>query len=176
MLVHSYHVTYNLPVITTRSSNNYGPYQYPEKIIPLFITNILEGKKVPLYGDGMNVRDWLHVLDNCKAIDVILHKGSKGEIYNIGGECEKTNLELTSKILELLGKDESYIRYVEDRKGHDRRYSLDCTKIKKLGWMPEEDFDEGLKATVEWYKDNEWWWKPIATEKALHPTPWKLKW
>jgi len=164
LLIRAYFVTHGLPVLITRSSNNYGPYQYPEKIIPLFITNLLRGKKVPLYGDGSNVRDWLYVIDNCKAIDIVLHKGKIGEAYNVGGNCEKTNLELTKKILSLLGKDESYIEYVEDRKGHDKRYSLDISKIIKLGWRPETPFDEGLKKTVEWYKNNEWWWRPLVRD------------
>ncbi|MFH1403052.1 MAG: dTDP-glucose 4,6-dehydratase [Candidatus Altiarchaeota archaeon] len=161
LLVRAYHKTYGLPVMITRSSNNYGPYQYPEKIIPLFITNLIEGKKVPLYGDGQNVRDWLHVEDNCKAIDVILHKGKAGETYNIGGDCEIKNIDLTKKILELMEHDESRIEYVEDRLGHDQRYSLNTNKTKKLGWKPEKDFNQGLKETVEWYRKNKEWWKPL---------------
>lgn len=162
LLARSYFITHEVPVIITRSSNNYGPYQYPEKIIPLFITNLIRGKKVPVYGDGKNIRDWLYVIDNCKAIDIVLHEGKSGEIYNIGGECEKTNIELTKMILKFMGKDESYIEYVPDRKGHDKRYSLDNTKIRKLGWRPETKFEDGLKQTVEWYKNNEWWWKPLV--------------
>ena len=161
LLARSYFITHKLPVLITRSSNNYGPYQYPEKIIPLFITNLIRGKKVPVYGDGKNIRDWLYVIDNCKAIDIVLHEGKPGEVYNIGGECEKTNIELTNMILKFMGKDESFIEYVPDRKGHDKRYSLDNTKIRKLGWRPETKFEDGLKQTVEWYKNNEWWWKPL---------------
>ncbi len=152
----SYFYTFGFDVIITRSSNNYGPYQYPEKIIPLFITNILEGKKVPLYGDGKNIRDWLYVEDNCKAILFAAEKGKKGEIYNIGGSNEITNIELTKKILGLLGKDESWIKFVEDRKGHDKRYSLDSTKIKSLGWKPEKEFEKGLEETIEWYKKKQY--------------------
>jgi len=159
MLVNSYRVTFNLPVIVARSSNNFGPYQYPEKIIPLFITNALEDKPVPLYGDGMNVRDWLYVVDNCGAIDLILHRGREGEIYNIGGGNELTNIDLTRMVLKILGKPESLIQPVKDRPGHDRRYSIDCTKIKKeLGWTPGFDFERALEETVKWYVDNQWWW------------------
>lgn len=161
LLALSYFVTYKLPVIITRSSNNFGPYQYPEKIIPLFITNLLENKKVPLYGDGLNVRDWLFVLDNCSAIDLVLHKGKIGEIYNIGGESELTNLELTNLILKKLNKDKSSIEYVQDRLGHDRRYSLDCTKMKSLGWKLGYNFETALDLTISWYKDNLKWWKKL---------------
>ncbi len=161
MLVRSYHKTYGLPAIVTRSSNNYGPYQFPEKIIPLFITNLIEGEKIPLYGDGLNVRDWIYVLDNCRAIELILQKGRVGGIYNIGGGYEITNLELTKKILNLMSKGDDYIQYVSDRLGHDRRYSLGCDKIKELGWKSEVDFDLGLKKTIEWYGENMWWWEPL---------------
>lgn len=155
----SYYTTFKVPVIITRSSNNFGPYQFPEKIISLFITNLLENKKVPLYGDGLNVRDWLYVLDNCRAIDLILHKGKVGEIYNIGGGYEITNIKLTRTILKLLNKKENMIEYVPDRLGHDRRYSLDSTKISRLGWRPTKDFDIAIKETIEWYKNNRKWWK-----------------
>ena len=161
LLTRSYFVTYGLPAIITRSSNNFGPYQYPEKIIPLFITNLLRDKRVPLYADGMNVRDWLFVKDNCEAIDLILHKGRTGEIYNIGGATEITNLELTYNILEMLGKDKRSIEYVKDRPGHDKRYSLDITKLKGLGWHPRYNFKEALELTVEWYKNNSDWWKKL---------------
>jgi len=161
LLVLAYYKTFNLPVLITRSSNNFGPYQYPEKLIPLFITNLLEGKKIPLYGDGLNVRDWLYVIDNCEAIDLLLQHGKEGEIYNIGANSEKTNLEITKKILNLLERDETYIEYVPDRLGHDRRYSLDCSKINKLGWKPRFEFKKALETTVNWYKDNKWWWKPF---------------
>jgi len=161
LLARSYFVTYKLPVIITRSSNNFGPYQYPEKVIPLFITNLLNNKKVPLYADGMNVRDWLFVIDNCEAIDLVMHKGKPGEVYNIGGWSEITNLELTHTLLDILGKDNSFIEFVKDRPGHDKRYALDITKIKTLGWQPRHDFKSALKLTVEWYKKNEAWWKRL---------------
>lgn len=165
LLALSYFTTFGFDVVVTRSSNNYGPYQYPEKVIPLFITNLLEGKKVPLYGDGKNVRDWLHVQDNCEAILTIAQKGKKGEIYNIGGGNEVSNIELTKKILKLMGKGEEMIQPVQDRPGHDRRYSLDSSKVKGLGWKPRRNFDEGLKETVDWYIKNEWWWKPLKGGK-----------
>ena len=161
LLARSYFVTYKLPVIITRSSNNFGPYQYPEKVIPLFITNALENKKVPLYADGMNVRDWLFVTDNCEAIDAVMHKGSPGEIYNIGGGKEIANIELTRTILKLLGKGEELIKHVKDRPGHDKRYALDISKIKRLGWQPRHDFISALEDTIEWYKDNRAWWKRL---------------
>ena len=161
MLVRSYIVTYKLPAVITRSSNNFGPYQYPEKVIPLFITNLLEGKKVPLYGDGLNVRDWIYVIDNCEAIDFIMHNGKEGEIYNIAGGNEIANIRLTKMILEGVGRDEGFIDYVKDRLGHDRRYSLDCSKINKLGWKPRFEFHKALKETIKWYKENESWWKKL---------------
>ena len=162
-LAYSFFCTYSLPVIITRSSNNYGPYQYPEKVMPLFITNLLEGKKIPLYGDGLNVRDWIYVLDNCEAIDFALHNGAAGEVYNIGGGNELTNLAMTRIILEETGKDESYIKYVTDRPGHDRRYSLDCSKIHALGWKPRFSFKKAIKETIAWYRKNEPWWKKIKS-------------
>ena len=157
----AYYTTFKMPIVVTRSSNNFGPYQFPEKVMPLFITNLLENKKVPLYGDGMNVRDWLYVLDNCRGIDVVLHKGKPGEIYNIGGSYEIPNIRLTRTILKLLGKTYSMIKYVPDRLGHDRRYSLDSTKIKRLGWKTTKDFSAAIKETIEWYKNNEKWWKGL---------------
>jgi len=166
MLVHSYRVTFNLPVIIARSTNNFGPYQYPEKIIPLFITNALEDKPIPLYGDGMNVRDWLYVIDNCEAIDLILHRGKEGEIYNIGGGNELRNIELTRMVLKILGKPESLIQPVKDRPGHDRRYSLDSSRIEReLGWTPGFDFERVLEETVKWYVDNQWWWRKLKDRK-----------
>lgn len=165
LLVRSYFKTYDLPVIITRSSNNYGPYQYPEKVIPLFITNALQKEKLPLYGDGKNVRDWLYVEDNCAAIDLVLQKGKDGEIYNIGGESERQNIEITKLILKELGKTEDLIEFVKDRPGHDRRYSLDCTKVKKLGWKPKTGFDDGLKRTIAWYRDNKDWWLKIKEKQ-----------
>lgn len=168
LLTLSYFKTYNLPVIITRSTNNFGPFQYPEKIIPLFITNLLENKKIPVYGDGLNVRNWLYVADNCKAIDLILHKGKEGEIYNVSGESEKNNLELTKLILKEMGKDESFIQYVKDRPGHDRRYAVNYEKIKKLGLQgKDKNFTELIKDTILWYKENEQWWKKIKTGEYL---------
>lgn len=161
-LAYSYHETHQLPIIITRSSNNFGPYQNPEKMIPLFITNLYENKKIPLYGDGKNIRDWLFVEDNCKAIDLILQNGRNGEVYNIGGGNELQNIQITNKILSHMRKDEKYIEYVDDRKGHDRRYSLDFTKIQKeLGWKPTHDFDSAFLSTIEWYKRNIKWWKKL---------------
>lgn len=163
LLAMSYYTTFNLPVTVTRSSNNYGPFQFPEKVIPLFITNLLRGKKVPLYGEGKNIRDWLYVMDNCEAIAAILEKGKAGQIYNIGGDHEMQNIELTKAILAELGKGEEMIQRVEDRLGHDLRYSLDSTKLKnEVGWEPKTNFEEGLKKTVQWYKDNEKWWKEMV--------------
>ncbi len=161
LLAQSYFITHKLPVIITRCTNNFGPYQYPEKLIPLFITNLIENRKVPVYGTGKNVRDWIYVLDHCKAVDFILHKGSTGEIYNIGGGAEKTNIEITKRILEMLKMDGSMIEYVKDRPGHDLRYSLDCSKLTLLGWKPEHDFDEALVHTVKWYIENRWWWDKL---------------
>jgi dTDP-glucose 4,6-dehydratase len=161
LLARSFFITHGLPVIVTRCTNNYGPYQFPEKLIPLFATNLLEGKKVPVYGTGKNIRDWLYVLDHCRAIDFVLRHGEPGEVYNIGGGAEKTNLEITAKILELLGKDESMIEHVPDRKGHDFRYSLDFGKLRDLGWKPAYSFDDALAATVAWYAENDWWWRPL---------------
>ncbi|MBN2452739.1 MAG: dTDP-glucose 4,6-dehydratase [Candidatus Omnitrophica bacterium] len=158
LLVMSYFTTFGLPVAITRSSNNFGPYQYPEKVIPLFITNLMAGKKVPLYADGMNIRDWLYVTDNCEAIDTVLHKGLAGNIYNIGIGGETTNLELTRMLLGILGKDESSIEFVKDRPGHDKRYALDISKMKALGWKPRYEFAAALKLTVEWYRNNKAWW------------------
>ena len=161
LLALSYHTTYGLPVTVTRCTNNFGPYQYPEKFIPLFITNLMEGKQVPVYGTGLNVRDWIYAEDHCSGIDFVHRHGQEGEIYNIGGGNELTNLEITHRILDLLGKDESMIRYVEDRKGHDLRYSLDCTKLHNMGWKPEYDFDTALESTTQWYIENRWWWEPL---------------
>ncbi|TCW55935.1 dTDP-glucose 4,6-dehydratase [Bacillus thuringiensis] len=162
MIALSYYKTYQLPVIVTRCSNNYGPYQYPEKLIPLMVTNALEGKKLPLYGDGLNVRDWLHVKDHCSAIDVVLHKGRIGEVYNIGGNNEKTNIDVVEQIITLLGKTKKDIAYVTDRLGHDRRYAIDAQKMKnELGWEPQYTFEQGLKETVEWYDHHIEWWKPL---------------
>ena len=161
----SHYSTHGLPVIVTRSSNNYGPYQFPEKIIPLFVTNLLSKKKIPLYGDGKNIRDWCHVSDNCVGIDLALRKGNVGEIYNIGAGNELTNLQLTHTLLELTGNDESMITWVDDRLGHDRRYSIDIQKITKLGWVQEHDFRDGLAETVKWYTQHRSWWEPLKATK-----------
>jgi dTDP-glucose 4,6-dehydratase len=157
----SYQETYDLPVLVTRSSNNFGPYQFPEKVIPLFVTNLLDGQKVPLYGDGLNIRDWIYVEDNCAGVDLVLRQGEIGEVYNIGGGNETTNRELTEKVLELCGAGEEMIEYVTDRLGHDRRYSIDCSKANALGWTPSRSLDEALEATVAWYRDNRAWWEPL---------------
>jgi len=161
LLALSYFKTFNLPVLITRSSNNFGPYQFPEKIIPLFITNLLKNKRVPLYGTGKNVRDWIYVLDNCAGIDFVLHQGKIGEIYNIGGGNELSNLKITKIILKELGKDESMIKYVKDRPGHDFRYAVETKKIKNLGWKPKYKFKKALFQTINWYKDNFSWWKKL---------------
>ena len=167
MLVRAYRETYGLPTLNTRCSNNYGPYQYPEKLIPFFISQLLKGEKVPVYGDGLNVRDWLYVYDHCEAIDVFLHKGKVGEVYNIGGHNEKTNMEITRLILDAMRKDESSIKYVEDRLGHDRRYAISNDKItSELGWKPSLTFEEGIKITIDWYLNNQEWMKSIENKKA----------
>jgi dTDP-glucose 4,6-dehydratase len=167
LLARSYFVTYGVPVIITRASNNYGPYQHPEKLIPFFITNALEDRPLPVYGDGQQVRDWLFVEDHCSAIDIVLRKGVPGELYNVGGGFERTNLEVTRGILRALGKDESLIKFVKDRPGHDRRYSLDTAKLRSLGWEPKVSFDEGLPATVRWYVENEGWWKRVREGESF---------
>jgi dTDP-glucose 4,6-dehydratase len=160
-LAYSYWATYRIPVVIARPSNNYGPYQFPEKVIPLFVTNAIDGLPLPLYGDGLNVRDWLHVSDNCRAIDLLIARGVPGEVYNIGGGNEVRNVDLTHRILELLDRPASLIQPVSDRLGHDRRYSLDSGKLRAIGWRPQVPFDDGLRATVEWYRENEWWWRPV---------------
>lgn len=167
LLVRAYWETYKLPVLNTRCSNNYGPYQYPEKLIPFFISQLLKGEKVPVYGDGLNVRDWLYVYDHCEAIDIVLHKGKLGEVYNIGGHNEKTNLEITHLILNAMGKDESSIKYVDDRLGHDRRYAISNDKITaELGWKPSLTFEEGIKITIDWYLNNQDWIKKIESKRV----------
>ena len=157
----SYFKTFNLPVIVTRCTNNFGSYQYPEKLIPLFVTNLLDGNNVLIHGTGKYVRDWIHVIDHCRAIEFLLNHGNAGEVYNISGGNEKTNFEITQKILALLSKDNSMIEYVTDRLGQDFRYSLDSSKIQKIGWKPRYSFDEALKETIAWYTRNEWWWRPL---------------
>ena len=163
LLVMAYATTYELPVAITRSSNNFGPYQYPEKVVPLFITNALGGLPLPLYGDGLQVRDWLYVEDNCAAIETVLRRGTAGEVYNVGAGNERTNRELTSAILATLELPETLIRLVEDRPGHDRRYSVDSAKVSSLGWQPRHAFEEALQRTVAWYRANEDWWRPIKS-------------
>jgi dTDP-glucose 4,6-dehydratase len=160
-LAYSYWATYNVPVIITRASNNYGPYQFPEKVIPLFITNALDNIPVPLYGAGLNIRDWLHVSDHCRGIDTVIGRGKAGDTYNIGGGNEVRNVDLTHALLKLADRPESLIKNVQDRPGHDVRYSLDTAKLRKLGWTPRVAFEDGLKETVDWYRQNEWWWRPI---------------
>lgn len=167
MLVRAYYETYKVPTLITRCSNNYGPYQYPEKLIPFFISRLLRGEKVPVYGDGLNVRDWLYVYDHCAAIDAVLHKGRVGEVYNIGGHNEKTNLEITHLILDAMNKDESSIEYVQDRLGHDRRYAISNDKItSELGWKPSVTFEEGILLTIDWYLNNKSWMESIEQRKG----------
>jgi dTDP-glucose 4,6-dehydratase len=164
LFVRAYHETFGLKTLITRCSNNYGPYQFPEKLIPLFITNALADAPLPLYGDGLNVRDWIYVEDHCSAIDAVLHHGHPGEVYNIGGNAEKTNREITSVILQQLQKPDSLIRHVADRPGHDRRYAIDNTKIRQqLGWKPAHTFDDGMRATIQWYLDNRQWWERVKS-------------
>ncbi len=167
LLCRAYVKTYDLPVIVTHSCNFYGPYQYPEKLIPLFITNLLEGKKIPLYGDGKNVREWIYVLDHCWAIDFLLHKGVTGEIYNIGSGVEKKNWEITEVVLKVLNQDKKMVDRVKDRPGHDLRYAVDWSKLKKLGFKPEYEFDQALRQTIRWYQQNAWWWKKIKSGAYL---------
>jgi dTDP-glucose 4,6-dehydratase len=176
LAVRAYFETYKLPVTISRCSNNYGPYQFPEKLIPLFVTNLLDNQKINLYKSSQNRREWLHVIDHCRAVDLILKKGKIGEIYNIGSGIEKSVEEITSIILSELGKPESMKNYVEDRPGLDRRYLLDCSKIrKKLGWQPEISFENGIKQTIRWYKENRAWWEPLKKRLTLSETEWKQK-
>jgi dTDP-glucose 4,6-dehydratase len=163
LLAQSYHTSYGMSVVVTRGSNNFGPYHYPEKLIPLFITNAMDGLPLGVYGDGMQVRDWIFVEDHCAAIAFLLERGQPGEIYNVGGGNERANIEVTRLLLQLLGKGEELIRYIGDRPGHDRRYSLDCSKLRALGWKPQHTFEEALERTVRWYQENEWWWRPIKS-------------
>ena len=165
LLALSYHHTHGLPVTVTRCTNNFGPYQYPEKAIPLFTTNLLDGERIPLYGDGLNQRDWLYVDDHCAGVDLVLRNGAPGEIYNIGAGNETANRELVDKLLVLLGKGEDDVDYVEDRLGHDRRYSVDISKVTALGWARARSLDEALEATVDWYRANEWWWRPLKSAR-----------
>jgi dTDP-glucose 4,6-dehydratase len=160
-LAYSYWATYDVPVVITRASNNYGPFHYPEKVIPLFITNAIDDIPVPLYGDGLQERDWLHVSDHCRAVDLLIDNGTSGDVYNVGGGNHVRNVDLTRLILDLTGKPHSLIRPVTDRPGHDRRYSLDTSKLRDMGWQPQVPFELGLRETVAWYRQNEWWWRPI---------------
>ena len=166
-LAFSYFVTYDLPVIVTRCSNNFGPFHYPEKLIPLFVTNAIENKSLPIYGDGKNVRDWIYVEDHCDGVEFVCQNGKLGEVYNIGGGNEKTNLEITQRILKKLEKPQSLMTYVTDRLGHDRRYSVDCGKIADLGWKPKHDFEEALDKTITWFMENRWWWEKLKSGEYL---------
>ncbi|NOR83175.1 MAG: dTDP-glucose 4,6-dehydratase [Ardenticatenales bacterium] len=163
LLVNAYHVTYNLPVTMTRGANNIGPYQYPEKVVPLFVTNAIDNEPLPLYGDGLQMRDYQYVVDHCEAIDLVLQRGEIGEVYNVGTGSEMPNIEMTRLILEILGKPESLVRHVPDREGHDRRYSLDVSKIRALGWEPDHSCAEAIELTTRWYVENEWWWRKIKS-------------
>ena len=163
LMVLAYRRTFGAPVLVTRSSNNYGPFQYPEKLIPLFVTNLLDGRPVPVYGDGCNVRDWIYVDDNCRAIDLVLREGADGEVYNIGGGNEVANIDLTRAMLRALGLDDDLIRWVEDRAGHDRRYAVDCSRLRGLGWAPLVPYEDGLARTIAWYRDNRAWWEKIKS-------------
>jgi len=174
LLCRAYFHTFNFPALITRCSNNYGPFQHPEKLIPLFITNLFKGKQVPVYGDGLNVRDWLHVEDHCRAIDTVFHKGQAGEVYNVGGNNERTNMQITKLMLKELGKDESFIKHVEDRLGHDRRYAIDSSKIQtELGWTPSHTFETGIRETIAWYKNNPEWLEAVTKpgQEAIFTVP-----
>lgn len=164
LLALAYAKTFDAPALVARSTNNYGPFQYPEKLIPLFVTNALDDKPLPVYGDGRQVRDWLHVRDNCEALALLLERGEPGTVYNVGGDCELENLDVTKRILKILGKGDDLITYVKDRPGHDRRYALSCERIKALGWRPRTPFDAGLEETVRWYVEHEDWWRPLKDE------------
>jgi len=177
MFVLAYARTYGLESIVMRCTNNYGPYQFPEKLIPKTVIRASLGKRIPVYGTGENVRDWIHVSDHCTAIDAVMRKGTRGEIYHASGGEERTNIEVVKSILRIMGKTEDLIEFVEDRPGHDVRYSLDSSRLRTAkGWMPRYDFDSGLKETVEWYLANNTWWQSLADDQVLHPTPWKLSW
>jgi dTDP-glucose 4,6-dehydratase len=165
LVVGAYHQTFGIDAVVSRASNNYGPYQYPEKLIPLCVLIALHGDPLPVYGDGMQVRNWLHVDDHCRALDLVLREGKAGETYNIGGPDELPNIDVVRRILELTGRDESLIEHVTDRLGHDRRYSLSSEKTADLGWEPAIRFEEGLRSVVEWYRDNSWWWEPIRSDE-----------
>lgn len=177
MFILAYHRTYRLNVSSVRPTNNFGPYQFPEKLIPKTIIRALMDLPIPIYGKGTNVRDWIYVIDACRAMDLVLQKGKSGEIYNVSSGNELSNLEVVEKILKLMDKSKNLITFVENRPGHDIRYSLDSSKIRsELGWAPTYSFKDALESTVKWYIENKWWWRPLAIEQVLHPTPWKLKW
>jgi dTDP-glucose 4,6-dehydratase len=176
VFVLAYARTYGLNAMVTRCTNNYGPMQFPEKLIPKTIIRAAMSLKVPIYGSGRNVRDWIYVLDHCSAVEMILDAGERGQIYNISAGAEKTNLEVVREILRIMGKSDDLLEFVEDRPGHDIRYSLESSKIHGLGWRPRRSFESGIKETVRWYMENEGWWRPIVDEKVLHPTPWRLAW
>ena len=177
MFVLAYARTYGLDAMITRCTNNYGPRQFPEKLIPKTILRASMSLRIPIYGSGRNVRDWIYVLDHCRAIEKVLDSGVKGQVYNVSAGVEKTNLEVVSEILKVMGKDHSLIEFVEDRPGHDVRYSLDSSKIRgELNWEPRQSFEKGIEDTVRWYLENEDWWRPMVNDNVLHPTPWKLKW
>jgi dTDP-glucose 4,6-dehydratase len=168
LIVRAYYETYGMNVNITRCSNNYGPYHFPEKLIPLMVTNALEGKELPVYGDGQNIRDWLYVEDHCAAIDLVLHKGKPGEVYNVGGHNEKRNIDIVELIVDTLGKSRNLIKHVSDRLGHDRRYAIDPTKIEtELGWKPQYTFETGIKKTIQWYLDHEDWWRKIKSGEYM---------
>jgi dTDP-glucose 4,6-dehydratase len=168
LMARAYHVTFGVPTIVTRGSNTFGPYHYPEKLIPLMVTNAIDDLPLPVYGDGKQVREWMYVLDHCKGIDIAFHQGTPGEVYNVGGDhaCERYNIDVVKAILGYLNKPDSLIRYVQDRPGHDRRYSMDCTKLRALGFAPETDFEKRLEETVRWYVDNPAWWRKIKEKQA----------
>jgi len=177
LFAHAYYRTYGLDVVIARCTNNYGPYQFPEKLIPKTIIRAYLNLPVPVYGKGLNIRDWIFVHDSCESLDLLLREGRSGEIYNISAGNELRNIDVVKMILNIMGKPENPITFVKDRPGHDLRYSLDSSKIRaELSWKPRHSFQEALKTTVNWYISNEWWWRPLATEQVLHPTPWKLKW
>jgi dTDP-glucose 4,6-dehydratase len=177
VFVCAYARTYGLPAMITRCTNNYGPRQFPEKLVPKAIIRTLKSLKIPVYGTGENVRDWIYVLDHCRAVEMVLEGGEPGEIYNVSSGEERTNIDVVRTLLEIMGRDEGAIEFVEDRPGHDVRYSLDSSKIREeLGWRPQHGFEDGMKETVAWYIENESWWRPLADEQVLHPTPWKLEW
>jgi len=177
MLIHAYHRTYGIDAIITRCTNNFGPYQFPEKLIPKTIIRAMKNMRIPVYGRGNQIRDWIYVEDHCEALDLVLRKGRSGEVYNISSGNELDNLTVVKKVLEVMGKDESLIEHVEDRPGHDVRYSLDSSKIRaELGWKPRHRFEEALELTVKWYQEHQDWWKPLASDKVLSKEPWKEKW